>query len=74
MKVIQKQLPKGVPGKRYSENMPQMYRRKSMSKCDFNKVSNITRFFISNTFLSNVRLKRAKNQASAKQQPEAKRL
>ena len=31
-------------------------------------------FFISNTFISNVRLKLAKNQANAKQQPETELL
>ena len=33
-----------------------------------------TRFFISNTFISNARLKLAKNQANAKQHPEAELL
>ena len=33
-----------------------------------------TRFFISNTFISNARLKLAKNQAKAKQHPEAELL
>ena len=33
-----------------------------------------TRFFISNTFISNARPKTAKNQAKAKQQPQAERL
>ena len=33
-----------------------------------------TRFFIRNTFISNARLKLAKNQAKAKQQPAAKLL
>ena len=32
----QKQPPKGVPRKRCSENMQQIYRRTPMSKCDFN--------------------------------------
>ena len=36
---IQKQPPIGVPRKSYSENMQQSYRRKSMPKCDFNKVA-----------------------------------
>ena len=36
-------------------------------------VSN-TRFFISNTFISNARLKLGKNQAKAKQHPEAELL
>ena len=30
-----------------------------------------TRFFISNTFISNAKIKLAKNQANAKQHPEA---
>ena len=34
----------------------------------------ITHFFISNTFVSNTMLKLAKNQASAKQHPEAELL
>ena len=33
----QKQPPRGVPRKRCSENMQQIYRRKPMPKCDFNK-------------------------------------
>ena len=33
--------------------------------------NNYTRFFISNTFISNARLKLAKNQAKANQHPEA---
>ena len=33
-------------------------------------MSSNTRFFISNTFISNARLKLAKNQANAKQQPK----
>ena len=33
-----------------------------------------TRFFINNTFISNARLKLAKNQANAKQHPEAELL
>ena len=35
---IQKQPPRGVPRKRCSENIPQIYRRTPMPKCDFNKV------------------------------------
>ena len=38
----QKQPPKGVPRKRCSENMQEIYRRTSMPKCDFNKVENQT--------------------------------
>ena len=37
--IIQKQPPKGVPRKRCSENMQQIYRRPPMPKCDFNKVA-----------------------------------
>ena len=37
--VIQKQPPIGVPKKRRSENMQQIYRRTAMPKCDFNKVA-----------------------------------
>ena len=33
-----KQPSRGVPRKRCSENMQQIYRRTPMSKCDFNKV------------------------------------
>ena len=33
-----------------------------------------TRFFISNTFISNTRLKLAKNEANAKEDPEAELL
>ena len=29
----------GVPGKKYSENMQQIYKRTPMPKCDFNKVA-----------------------------------
>ena len=36
---LQKQPPRGVPRKRCSENMLQIYRRTPMSKCDFNKVA-----------------------------------
>ena len=32
---LQKQPPRGVPRKRCSENMLQIYRRTPMSKCDF---------------------------------------
>ena len=35
----QKQSPRGVLEKRCSENMPQIYRRTPISKCDFNKVA-----------------------------------
>ena len=35
----QKQLPRGMLSKSYSENMQQIYRRTSMPKCDFNKVA-----------------------------------
>ena len=35
----QKQPPRGVPRKRYSENMQQIYRRTPTPKCDFNKVA-----------------------------------
>ena len=36
----QKQLSRGVLGKRCFENMQQIYRRTPMLKCDFNKVAN----------------------------------
>ena len=36
---LQKQPPRGVLKKRCSENMQQIYRRKPMPKCDFNKVA-----------------------------------
>ena len=35
--IFQKQTSRGVPRKRCSENMQQIYRRKPMAKCDFNK-------------------------------------
>ena len=35
----QKQPSRGVPKKRFSENMQQIYRRTSMPKCDFNKAA-----------------------------------
>ena len=35
----QKQSPRGVPRKRCSENMLQIYRTTPMPKCDFNKVA-----------------------------------
>ena len=42
---------------------------------NFNKLQKTyTLFFISNTFISNARLKLAKNQANAKQHPEAELL
>ena len=34
-----RQLPRGVFSKSYSENMQQIYRKTSMLKCDFNKIS-----------------------------------
>ena len=37
---MQKQPPRGVPRKKCSENMLQIYRRTPMPKCDFNKVAN----------------------------------
>ena len=36
---LQKQPTRGVPRKRRSENMQQIYRRAPMPKCDFNKVA-----------------------------------
>ena len=39
LKNFQKQPPRGVPRKRRSENMQQIYRRTSMPKCEFNKVA-----------------------------------
>ena len=36
---LQKQPPKGVLKKRCSEIMQQIYRRRPMPKCDFNKVA-----------------------------------
>ena len=36
---IQKQPPRGVPRKRCSKNMQQIYRRTPTPKCDFNKVA-----------------------------------
>ena len=36
---VQKQPPSGVPRKRCSENMQQIYRITPMPKCDFNKVA-----------------------------------
>ena len=38
--VVQNQPPRGVPRKRCSENMQEIYRRAPMLKCDFNKVAN----------------------------------
>ena len=35
----QKQPSRGVPRKRFSENMQQLYERTAMSKCDFNNVA-----------------------------------
>ena len=34
--IVQTQPLRGVPRKRYSENMHQIYRRTPMLKCDFN--------------------------------------
>ena len=39
LKGFQKQSHRGVPMKRCSENMQQIYRRTPMPKCDFNKVA-----------------------------------
>ena len=39
MATLQKQPPRDVPRKRYSENMQQIYRISPMPKCDFNKVA-----------------------------------
>ena len=36
---IREQPPRGVPRKRCSENMQQIYRRTPMLKCDFNKAA-----------------------------------
>ena len=36
---IQKQPPRGVPSKRCSKKMQQIYRRTPMPKCDFNKIA-----------------------------------
>ena len=36
---LQKQPPRGVPRKRCSENMQQIYRRAPMPKCDFNEAA-----------------------------------
>ena len=41
---IQKQPPRGVPRKSYSENMQQIYRRTPMPKCNFNKVALLCNF------------------------------
>ena len=38
-RLVQKQPPRGVPTKRCSENMQQIYGRIPMPKCDFNKVA-----------------------------------
>ena len=38
MKPFQKQPPRSVPRKSYSENMQQIYRRTLMPKCEINKV------------------------------------
>ena len=43
---FQKQLPRGVLKKRYSENMLQIYRRAPMPKCDFNKVAKHFFYFL----------------------------
>ena len=51
---LQKQPPKDAPRKRCSENMPQIYRRTPMPKCDFNKVAWVFSFkfvaYFQNTF------------------------
>ena len=36
---VQKQHSRSVLGKRCSENIPQIYRKTQMPKCDFNKVA-----------------------------------
>ena len=49
----QKQPPRGVPRKKCSENMQQIYRRTRMPKCDFNKVAAYDKIWdiFSNIFL-----------------------
>ena len=65
----------GVPCRRYDFTLSQ---HPLYSECNFFAVEitqHSTHFlFISNTFTSNARLKLAKNQAIAKQQPEAELL
>ena len=39
LKSMQKQPPRGVLSNRCSENMQQIYRRLTVSKCDYNKVA-----------------------------------
>ena len=34
---VQKQPPRGIPWKKCSENMQQIYRKTPMAKCDFDK-------------------------------------
>ena len=43
----------------------------TIAKINLGRYVTNTRFFISNTFISNTRLKFAKNQANAKKHPEA---
>ena len=38
-KLVKKQPPRGIPRKRCSENMQQIYRRTPMPKCDFDNVA-----------------------------------
>ena len=37
--IIQKKSPRGIPRKRCSENMQQIYRRTPMPQCNFNKIA-----------------------------------
>ena len=48
---LQKQPPKGVPRKRCSENIQQIYRRTSMPRCDFNKVACVISIKLQSNFI-----------------------
>ena len=49
---FQKQPPRGVPRKRCSENMHQIYRRIPLLKCDFNKVAKLLFFVTRRTWFT----------------------
>ena len=49
---FQKQPPRGVPRKRCSENMQQIYRRIPLLKCDFNKVAKLLFFVTRRTWFT----------------------
>ena len=58
LRLQRKQPPRGVPKKRYSENMRQIYRRTPMPKCDFKKKLEHLWVAASLTVNTNLKMKR----------------